>query len=102
MAHFDLIDGNAAALEVVKSIRVPVYARSQLKKGTGERTAEGKKAPDAEHNRRNETRELNEELSRYYQLGVNQSVWACPELVLKGKHGLITRHHDIRLLVFFL
>jgi len=76
---------------------VPVYDAPRLKKGVSTRTTQGKKAPDAEHRRRMGTREINEELSRYYQLGVNQSVWRCPELLRKGKHGTITRHNDIPL-----
>ena len=72
MTHFDLIDWIAVALEVVATIRVREYAEPRLFEGRGKRTAEGKKAPDAEHRRRKGTRQLNEELSRYYQLGVNQ------------------------------
>ena len=102
MAHFDLIDGNAVALEAVKSIRAPVYAEPRLAKGTGTRSAEGQKVPDEEYKRRKETRELNEGLSRYYPLKVNQSAWGCPELLLKGKHGVTTQHHDIHLPVLFL
>jgi len=90
MAHFDLIDGNSVALEVVGSTRIPVYAAPRLKKGDGTRTTQGKRAPDAEHRRRMSTRQLNEELSRYYQLGVSQSTWDCPGLLTKGKHSVIT------------
>jgi hypothetical protein len=97
MAHVDLIDWNAAALKVVELIRTPVYAEPRLTRGAGTRTAQGRKAPDADHRRRMETRQLNEELSRYYPLGENQSVWKCPELLLKGKHDVVTRHHDIQL-----
>ena len=89
MAHFDLIDGNSVALEVVESTRIPVYATHRLTKGAGTRTTQGKKAPDAEHRRRMSTRELNEELSRYYQLGVSQSTWDCPGLLTKGKHSVV-------------
>ena len=28
-----------------------------------------------------------EDLSKYYQLGVNQASWRCPELLSKSKHG---------------
>jgi hypothetical protein len=87
MAHFDLIDWNAVALEAVMTARAPVYPEPRLLKGKGRRTAEGDKFPDAEHKRREETRELNQELSRYFQLPGAQAVWGCPELVLKGKHG---------------
>ena len=95
MAH--LIDWNAAALRVVEQTRTPVYARPQLQKGTGTRSTQGKRASDAEHRRRRAIRGLNEELSRYYQLGVNQSIWECPELLSRGKHSVITRYHDISL-----
>ena len=97
MAHFDLIDWNAAALRVVEQTRTPVYARPQLQKGTGTRSTQGKRASDAEHRRRRAIRGLNEELSRYYQLGVNQSIWECPELLSRGKHSVITQNHDISL-----
>jgi len=86
MANFDLIDWNAVALEAVATIRVPIYPGPRLLKGKGKRTAEGKKGADDEHKRRKEARELNQELSRYYQLPVNKLAWSCPELVLKGEH----------------
>ena len=97
MAHFDLIDWNAVALGVVELTRTPVYAEHRLKKGTGTRSAQGKRAPDAECKRRREIRELNEKLSRYYQLGVGRSEWRCPKLLSKGKHGVIASTHDIPL-----
>jgi len=97
MAHFNLIGWNAAALQVIKMSRAPVYPGPRLKKGTKTRSALGKRAPDAEHKRRKGTRGLNEEFNCYYQLGVNKSVWGCPELLSKGKHGVITRNHDIPL-----
>jgi len=87
MAHFDLIDWDAVALEVIEMIRVPVYAAPQLIKGTGKRTAQGKKAPDAEHKKRKVTRKLNRELSRYYELAPKQAGWGCPDLLSKGEHG---------------
>jgi len=90
MAHFDLINGNSVALEVVRPIRIPVYTTHRLKKGPGTRTTQGKSASDAEDRRRIGTRELNEELSRYYQLGVNQPNWECPGLLRKGKHDVAT------------
>ena len=92
MTHLDLIDWNAVALEVVETIRVPMYPGPRLIRGTGKRSLQGKKAPDAEHKRRKGTRELNEELSQYYQLAENQTAWGCPELLLKGKHD---RDHSI-------
>ena len=86
MARLDLIDWNAVALEVVKTIQVRVYAEPRLAKGAGTRTAEGRRAPDAEYRRRKGTRELNEELSQYYQLAANKRVWKCPKLLSMGKH----------------
>jgi len=107
MAHFDLIDWNAAALWLVELTRAPVYDVPRLKKGTGTRSTQGKRASGAEHRReraldaesrrRRETRRLNGELSRYYQLGVNKSEWGCPDLLSRGKHGVIARNHDISL-----
>ena len=82
---------------MIESARVPVYPGPRLKKGIKPRSAQGKKGPDTEHKRRKRTRDLNEELSRYYRLGVKKSVWECPELLSKGKHGVITRNHDILL-----
>lgn len=67
-------------------IRAPEYDAPRLTRGNGTRTAQGKKAPDAEHRRRRGTRELNEELSRYYRLPANQEEWRRPELVVKGEH----------------
>ena len=87
MAHRDLIDWIAVALEVVATIRVQEYAEPRLTKRRGKRTAEGKKAPDAEHRRREGTRGLNEELSQYYRLADKQDLWECPELLVKGKYG---------------
>jgi len=86
MVKFDLIDWNAVALEAVAKIRVPVYPGPRLLKGKGKRTAEGKKGADDEHKRRKGERELNQELSRYYQLPVKKVAWSCPALLLKGKH----------------
>jgi len=86
MAHFDLIDCNPVALEVISTIREPVYPEPQLLTGKGVRTKEGSKGPDDEHNRRKGTRELNQELSKYYQLPGKKAVWGSPELLLKGKH----------------
>ena len=40
---------------------------------------------------------MNAELSRYYRLGVNKSEWGCPDLLSRGKHGVIARNHDILL-----
>ena len=97
MVHFGLIGCNAAALGVIKFTRTPVYAEHRLKRGINERSTQGKKAPDAEHKWREEARDLHEELSRYYRLGVKKSVWECPKLLSKGKHGVITRNHDILL-----
>lgn len=96
-AHFDLIYWNVAALAAIERFRAPVYDTPRLTRGTGVRTTQGKKAPDTEHRRRENTRELNEELSRYYQLATNQEAWGCPELVLKGKYDVITPHQDIPL-----
>lgn len=93
----DLIDWHAVALEAIYADRPPVYETHKLRRGTGTRSAQGDKASDAEHRRREGIREVNEALSRYYRLPVNQSVWACPELLSKGKHGVITRHRDIPL-----
>ena len=85
MAHFDLIDWDPVALEVVKTIRMPVYDEPWLLKGIGKRTAKGKKGADSEFDRRTGTRGFNEELSRYYQLPENQGIWACPGLLRRGK-----------------
>ncbi|KAF9645112.1 hypothetical protein BDM02DRAFT_3120722, partial [Thelephora ganbajun] len=71
------------ALEVVKTIRVPVYLEPHLRKGNTKRTVEGKGAADVEHERRKGTRGLSEELSRYYPLAVDQKAWKCPELLSK-------------------
>ena len=65
MAHLNLVDENAAALKVIKTLWTPVYTAPRLTKGVGMRATQGKKAPDAEHRRRKKVRELNEELSRY-------------------------------------
>ena len=46
-----------------------------------------KKTTKAERERRKGTRELNEELSRYYALEEGEHEWECPHLLLKGKHG---------------
>jgi len=87
MAHFDLIDWHAVALEAVETIRVPVYPKPRLIKGISKRTAQVKKGAEAERKRRKGARGANEELSRYYLLPANQRAWGCPELLLKGKHG---------------
>ena len=87
MAYFDLIDWNAVALGAIATIRVPVYSEPRLLRGNGKRTAKGRRGPDAEHKRRNGTRELNQELSRYYKLSFDEPVWTSSGLLLKGKHG---------------
>jgi len=94
---FDLINWHAVALEAIHTVRPPVHNTHKLRRGTGTRSAQGDKASDAEQRRREGIREVNEVLSRYYHLPVNQLVWACPELLSKGKHGVITRHHGIPL-----
>jgi len=96
MTHVELIDGNSAVLEVVELTLIPVYTAPRLKKGAGTRTTQGK-GPDVEYGKGEGTQELNEELSRYYRLGVSQSTWECPGLLTKGKHGAVTQHHDIPL-----
>jgi len=89
--HFDLIDWNEVALEVVETTRMAVYDTHRLSGGNGKRTAKGKSAPDAEHRRRKAIRRLNKKLSRYYLLETNQAAWGCPELLKKGKHAMIIR-----------
>ena len=64
-----------------------MYTEHRLLKGKGTRTKEGSKGPDSEHKRRTGVRELNEELSKYYQLPGRQTAWGCPELLLKGKRS---------------
>ena len=59
---------------------------SQLARGAGMRTKQGKRAADEEYRRRSAIRELNEELSKYYQLEGDQAAWGCPQLLLEGKH----------------
>ena len=93
MEHFDLTDWNPVALEVIQMMWIPVYDTSRLTTGTGMRAGPSKKA-HTERRRRQGIRRLSEELSRYYPLPANQSAWGCPELLSKGKHGVITRRHD--------
>ena len=68
MAHFDLMDRNAAALKVVKSRRESIYDEPYHLKGRMKRTVAGKKESNTERERRKRIRGLNEELSRYYEL----------------------------------
>ena len=68
MAHFDLMDRNAAALKVVKSRRESIYDEPYHLKGRKKRTVAGKKESNTERERRKRIRGLNEELSRYYEL----------------------------------
>ena len=82
----DLIDWIVVALEVVGGRRGPIYPEPRLLSGRGERTAAGRRGPDAEYERRKEIRRLNEELSRYYSLGEDGEVWTAPTLLMKGRH----------------
>lgn len=82
------IDCDAVAVEIIPTIRSPVYLEPCLLIGPtaqGKRTAEGSKDADDEYERRNVERKLFQELSRYYPLG-GQPVWSCPKLLLNGKH----------------
>ena len=57
----DPIDWIAVALEVVGGRRGPIYPEPRLLSGRGERTAAGRRGPDAEYERR-EIRRLNGEM----------------------------------------
>ena len=85
--HLDLIDWNAVALELIETTLLPVYGTPRLTRGVGRRKTECRIDPDAERRRREGTRELHEELSRYFLLGEGQATWSCPELTMEGKHG---------------
>lgn len=82
----DQIDCNAAAVKIIPTIRTRVYLEHRLKKGTGVRTVTNSKSANDEFERRNVERRLYRELSRYYQLGRKQKLWARPPLLSKGKH----------------
>ena len=84
MTYINLIDWNAVALETIQR-REPVYSAPKLVKGKGKRTTQGNKAPDAEYRRRAGIREVNEQLSRYYET-LDPQGWKCPDLLVKGKH----------------
>lgn len=68
---------------------IPVYANPRLRKG-GPPKAQGVKHQSrsaiSECKRRDDTRRINEELSRYYKLPQGWAEWACTDLILEGKH----------------
>jgi hypothetical protein len=87
-AHFDLIGRHAVALAVIKTKREPIYAGHYPVKGKGNRTKKGNKNADVECKRGKTTRELNEELSRYYKLEDDQVPWTTTALLRKGRHKI--------------
>ena len=86
MAHFDLMDRNAAALEVIENRREPIYDEPHLLKGRVKRTAAGTKESDTECERRKRVRRVNEELSRYYGLEDDDDTWMATDLLERGRH----------------
>ena len=68
-------------------LRGPVYAEDHLLKGHGRRKGVGSKGADEEYERRNGTRQVYQNLSRYYRLERGRSAWSAPQLLLMGKHG---------------
>ena len=89
MTHFDLIDRNVAALEVVKTLRqAQLSGRSSFGEFGDDREGEGKKRgkdAERERKRRASQRELYEELGRFYELTGTALTWRCPKLLAKGK-----------------
>ena len=77
----------SAATEVISGIRQPVYNGGRLAKGRGLRTKSGSKEADEEYERRNVTRQVYQELSRYYRLEGGWAVWSAPQLLSRGKRG---------------
>ena len=88
MIHFDLTGRNAAALKAVQVLRpFPVYPSHRLRQGgSGTRIRKAhNRAANAEADRREAIRAINEELSTYYELPAGQTVWGRPELLAEGK-----------------
>ena len=86
--HFDLTDRNAVALEVVRMLHpIPVYAQPQLRRGPHHSQGANLNEPVGKvKKRRRDTRLINEELSRYYQVPPEWSGWECRSLLKKGKY----------------
>ena len=90
MTHFDLIDLNAVALEVVKTLRpTPVYAVPRLKRGPS-RTVQGggvqSRKTANETIRRTQHRDIHEELSKYYVLPEGRKEFSCPDIMVRGEY----------------
>ena len=64
-----------------------MYSGDRLAKGRGLRTKSGSKEADGEYERRNGTRQVYQELSRYYRLEEGWAVWSVPQLLSRGKRG---------------
>ena len=80
------MERNAAALEVIKNRREPIYNEPHLLKGRVKRTAAGTKESDTECDRRKRVRRVNEELSRYYELEDDDDTWMATDLLERGRH----------------
>lgn len=91
MTHFDLTNWNAVALEAVRLLHpTPVYNVSRLRRGSPSKVQGQKprnKSAEAEAKVRAETREINEELSRYYELPEDWTEWGCSDILSRGQHG---------------
>ena len=91
MSHFDLIDWDVVALEVIKTRRGPVYPKSQLsERKSGKPRKAGVRGPDLErHDRvREGVRSLYEQISRYYWLPAYEEVWVVTALLEEGRRGI--------------
>ena len=82
----DLIDPNSAARKIISAKRQPVHGKDCLVGGKGRRTMAGSKGADEEYERRNEIRQVYQELSRYYPLEEGNTKWSTPQLLLKGEY----------------
>ena len=90
----ELIDRNSAAADIITIFRKPVYDEDRLFKGHGRRTRAGNKEADEEYERRNETRQVYQTLSRCYHLEGNRRTWRAPQLLSKGKHLIVHYRGD--------
>ena len=82
----DLIDCDAAAVEIIPTIRPLVNQKPCLLTKKGKRTTPGLKYANEEFERRNEERRLFQQLSRYYLLRQDRYSWTRSPLLFHGEH----------------
>ena len=73
------------ALGVISNIRDPIHPDHRLQVGKSRRRTQRTRESDQNRKLRQQSRELYEDLSKYYPLPRNRSIWRTWDLVFEGK-----------------